>query len=298
MPLRQIILATIAYADVFDYPLTETELYRWLIGVVSVRIPKSFIGVEKVKRNGTTFLFLAGRSSIVKQRLERAVIADHKWARARHAAAAFCWIPTVQLVGVTGGLSVNNARIDDDIDLFFIVSKQTLWVTRLLVTVTSDILGIRRRPNEHDVENKICLNMFMTEDALELPIVDQDLFAAHEVLQMVPLWERGGVYKQFLRSNTWVKYFLPNAWKEQYHLARDTYRGSKIRNMITGILGCLEPPASMVQLWYMQKHRTTEIIGRGVLRFHPKDARVWIKEKYAKRLKKLDIPLDNVFYHR
>lgn len=60
----------------------------------------------------------------------------------------------------------------------------------------------------------------------------------------------------------------------------------------------LEPIARVVQLWYMRNHRTHEVISDTSLRFHPKDARVWIKRKLRTRLAKLHVPLDKVFYAR
>ncbi len=59
-----------------------------------------------------------------------------------------------------------------------------------------------------------------------------------------------------------------------------------------------EPLAKFVQLWYMRRHRTEEVITDTVIRFHPKDARVWIKRKLATRLSRHNIPLDRIFYGR
>ncbi len=53
-----------------------------------------------------------------------------------------------------------------------------------------------------------------------------------------------------------------------------------------------------IQLWYMARHRTHEVISETQLRFHPNDARVWIKRKLATRLRRFGIPLDKVFYAR
>jgi len=65
-----------------------------------------------------------------------------------------------------------------------------------------------------------------------------------------------------------------------------------------GIVMVVEYICKVVQLWYMKKHRTSEVISDSILRFHPNDARVWIKRKLAARLKKYNIPLDKVFYAR
>jgi len=53
-----------------------------------------------------------------------------------------------------------------------------------------------------------------------------------------------------------------------------------------------------VQLWYMKKHRTNEVISDTMLRFHPKDARIWIKREFAKRLARYNVPIDKFFNAR
>lgn len=60
----------------------------------------------------------------------------------------------------------------------------------------------------------------------------------------------------------------------------------------------LEPLARSVQLWYMKNKRTREVITDTTLRFHPKDARVWVKKKLSGRLTRYNIPLDKVFKDR
>ncbi len=195
-------IATVAYADVFDYPLTPAELRMWMI-----------FGSEKVPRNKKYF-FLKGRSAIVKIREERARYQGEKWEVARRAAKILSYIPSILLIGVTGGLAMNNARRDDDVDLFFIVQQNALWTTRFFATILMDIFGLRRHPNETSVSNKVCLNMFVTAPAVQAS--ERDLFTAHEVLQMVPLVDRGRTYKKFLKANKWVRAYLPNAWKAKY----------------------------------------------------------------------------------
>jgi hypothetical protein len=53
------------------------------------------------------------------------------------------------------------------------------------------------------------------------------------------------------------------------------------------ILTQLEALARWAQLRYMAKKRTTEVVEKGRLRFHPQDARSWVLPEYQQRLKKL-----------
>lgn len=259
-----------------------------------------FDGRAPAKRK--KYYFLKGRKNLVHIREERAKWQPQKWAIARRAAALLGRIPTIKLIGVTGGLAMNNADYGDDVDLFFVVADGTLWITRLMATVLMDIFGLRRKPGDKNITDRVCLNMFMSEGFLALEKEERDCFTAHEVLQMTPLWEQGNAYHKFLKANQWVKRFLPNAWREKN--AKWPMPNAKLKrsNMLFSIYHLafiiLEPLAKFVQLWYMRRHRTSEVITDTVIRFHPKDARVWIKRKLATRLVRYNIPLDKIFYGR
>jgi len=284
------LIATVAYADIFGYPLTRRELIFWLLfhPVSRIRLPVDIQGVH-------SFVTLRGHQRLVRERLAKQKEQEKKWRIARRASAWLSRVPTIKLIGVTGGLAMNNAKKEDDVDLFFIVSDGTLWVSRLLSTVLTDALGLRRRPGDRKFADKVCLNMFMTEDALSIPAKERDLFAAHEVLQMKPLWDREDTYMKFLIKNKWVMKLLPNAWLAKNRASSNEHRASGWK-FGAWCLGFLERPARVLQLLYMKRHRTTEVVTDQVLRFHPRDARVWVKAALQKRLASFNIPLDNVFY--
>ena len=121
---------------------------------------------------------------------------------------------------------------------------------------------------------------------------------------MTPLWGRDGVYKRFLYANAWVKKFLPNAWEEKVKSSREAGsrsagQKSKVKSQKSyKVFSILEPIAQFMQLRYMNRRRTTEVIGDTVIRFHPRDARGWIKKELGRRLAQFNIPLDKIFYGR
>lgn len=282
-------IATLAYADVFGYPLTKQEVLRWFLYYPVNSIPK----MNGTEQHGEYVLWCGKRKQIAGHRANQ-TWQPGKWEIARKSSRWLSLVPTIQLVGVTGGLAMNNAGREDDIDLFFVVTDGTLWVSRMLATVLMDMLGLRRHPKDQRVANKVCLNMFMSESATQLPRPDRDCFTAHEVLQMAPLWEQKGTYRKFLRTNRWVTRFLPNAWEE-----KKTIRVAQMYTsfpLVIWLLRLFEWPSKQLQLWYMAHHRTHEVITDTILRFHPRDARIWVKRKLAARLAKFHIPLDKVFY--
>lgn len=116
------------------------------------------------------------------------------------------------MVAVTGNLAMDNAEKNDDIDLLIVTARKRLWLTRLLTNFLVEIVANRRRPNDKEVKDKICLNMFLTEDHLKIPLKEQNLFTAHEVCQLKLLWQRKNSYQKFIQKNLWSQKFLPN-WK-------------------------------------------------------------------------------------
>lgn len=290
--IQHAIMKTIIYADIFDCPLTKEEIEKWLI---SSKNKEQITGnkINKIKltqeRNG--LYFLKGRDSIVAEREKRKKYSAEKLKIAQQIVSMIKFIPSVKLIGTTGALAMENAKKDDDIDLFIITSRGLLWTTRFLSTLIVEITGMRRHPQEKNVNNKICLNMFVDEDHLEIPHKEQDLFSAHEVVQMKLLWDKDETYKKFLRANEWVKKFLPNAIKNAIKTRSARWQSltwipPMVEELVKSFFNVLEKIFKNSQLWYMIKRRTTEVIKEGIIRFHPHDARIWILKKYRERIKR------------
>lgn len=286
------ILKTLIYADLFDYPLTEEEIWKRVIKVKSPQHQsvwgrrqtevKSTIKNLKLIQEKDGLYFLKEREKIVALRQRRKKWSEEKLKIAKKIASFLRFIPTIKLIGITGALAIDNVKEDDDIDLFVVTSQGLLWTTRLLATFLTEVTGRRRHPGETNVADKICLNMFVDEDHLSVPSFERDLFSAHEVVQMKPLYDKGDTYQKFLQANLWVKDYLPN--------------GIGIKNALKTPEKSVRPYFSVVekifknfQLWYMGKRRTTEVITDGVIRFHPQDARKWVLKKYHQRLSDLGL---------
>lgn len=301
MSFEDLLYVTLSYADIFDYPLTSAELRLFSLSKFT-HLLKKIRGVELKIVRGKKYYFLLGREEVLAKRIHREQYAREKWRKAAIIARAIGRIPTVCLVGVTGGLAMSNTTPEDDIDLYCVTEKNTLWITRFLVTLLVSLLGVRRVPTTKRVKDLFCLNMFTTVEGMRVPKSERDLFSAHEVVQMVPLWEKKGAYKKFLHDNQWVENYLPNAWRKKnakWQMSNDKLkRNNYIFSIYHLVFVMFEPLARILQLWYMRDKRTHEVISSQTVRFHPTDARVWIKKKLQKRLKKMNIPLDTIFYRQ
>lgn len=282
-PIDYAVIKTVCYADVFDYPLTFREITKRLIEHRDSpdEIQRALAGEKNISfKNG--FYFLKGRGEIVSVRKKRKVWSGKKRKIAGRVALLLRFIPSVKLVGISGGLAIDNCERSDDIDLFIICRRNLLWTTRLLVTLIIHLTGMRRVPKEGKAKNKICLNMFITEDSLTLPKGERDLFAAHEVIQMSQIYSKQNLYGKFLSSNGWVMKFLPNALN---NLPFQSPQGEN-ENILDFIWVGLDFILKHIQLRYMKNKRSGEIIANGIIRFHPEDARIWVMRGYRERIKK------------
>lgn len=279
--ISQAIIRTVIYADIFSYPLTGNEIRTWLIGVSlrsGSKLPLKNIKIIKKKRG---YYFLINKESLVKIRKDRQKFSRKKMQLAGKTVKVLKIIPSVKFIGLTGALSMNNATQGDDIDLFIVTSPGLLWLTRFLSVILMELLRVRRRPDDISVNNKICLNMLADTNHLALPLSDQDLYGAHEVFQLKPLFDRENIYARFIYENNWAFKYLPNPRIRK----SSPNKISKINRKPFIILRLLEKILRSLQLNYMEKKRTSEIIGNGLLKFHPRDARSWVMAEYRERLK-------------
>ena len=198
------ILHTVAYADIFDYPLTVEEIHRYLTGI---RAPLELV-YESLQNNNLTpallqrtnqYYTLPGRAGIVMTRQQRERVASRLWPHALRYGRLIAMLPFVRMVAVTGSLAMNNSDVNGDIDYLIVTAPGRLWMCRLLA------LAVVRLASFQHV--RLCPNYFISERVLEFP--DHTLYAAHEFAQMAPVAGMD-VYRQMQASNAWVRTFLPN----------------------------------------------------------------------------------------
>jgi hypothetical protein len=179
--LEEAILMVIVFFDMFDYPLTSFEIWKFLnvkcelYDVLEVLVEIKNINFNNVntptllakrgqQKNG--FYFLAGREEIADLRVKRYNIADRKFKRAILIGRVFKIIPWIKMLAVGNIMGSNNSKDESDIDLFIISQKNRVWITRFFCVSIIKIFGIR--PTTNNVRDKICLSFFVDEAALDL----------------------------------------------------------------------------------------------------------------------------------
>ncbi len=203
--LEQAILDTLAYADIFQYPMTPDEIHRYLIEV-KASLPEVCAALDRMETHQGMvecqdgFYSLPGRVHLVAIRRRRRQAAARLWPQAIHYGRLISHLPFVRMVAVTGSLAMNNAEPPADLDYLIVTRPGRLWLARAMV-----ILLVRWAAARGSV---LCPNYFLTDTAMALQ--ERDLFTAHELAQMVPL-SGFAVHTAMRRLNDWVAGYLPNA---------------------------------------------------------------------------------------
>lgn len=279
---QRAIIKALCYADVFDYPLTRHELWRTLDTRLShARFTNALDELSKNKLiTFDTFIALRQRTAIVALRKKRERIAQKKHSVAQQGIKPLRLLPTIWFVGISGSLAVNNTEKNADIDLFIITAPHTLWTTRLMVNSLLHVLGNKRKVGQREAQDALCINMWMDGAQLHLPKNERDLYTAHELIQLKPLINKHETHERLLRANRWVHTYLPNSRSIQKTFVKKTSQTAPV---------FYETISRRLQLWYMAKHRSTETIGKHLLKFHPHDVRRDVLAAYAKRLHRFGI---------
>lgn len=285
--LKEAILKTLCYRDLFDYPLTEEELGEFLIEKAAGRSEVAhalaqLVAEDKVKEE-RGFYFLRGREEVVEIRLKREKISGKKFLRVRRFLKVLRFLPWVEAVFLTGALAAGNAQRDDDIDLMVVTRRNRVWLTRFLATLLFDILRIRRKPRQESQRDQFCLNIFLAENALALPESEQNLYSSHEVALAYPLWSRGYINERFLSENPWVTRFLPNLELPEVRTKAAKFSGI-LGKAAAAFWSCLDFALWRLQLSYMGGKRTREIVERNRIFFHPVDLAKKILPAYKVRV--------------
>jgi hypothetical protein len=279
--VEQAIVKTLCYADIFDYPLTQPEIFQYLIWAESDKPPrkKDFISplfsLAKAGHIAQTkgHFYLPGRKALVDLRKKKAGINIKKSQLAWKLLQPLEENPNILGVLLTGALAMNNAESTDDIDVMIITAAHKLWTTRPQVTFA--LRGKRRTPTAKKVNNLICTNMYVDETALAVPTNIRSLYTAHEVAQVKPLINKDHIYERFLIANQWIQQHLPNILVPSNTLTP----GARLSTP-----NLIETLAYHLQYRYMKPKITRETVTRNVAYFHPRNTSKHVLHRYQTNL--------------
>lgn len=231
-PLSRAIAETLAYADLFDYPLTAQQIHRYLAHVTATlaQVEEALTAepwlTSHVERHGDLYC-LRGRAEIIPLHETRQAYARSLWRTGRTLARLVAHLPFVRMVAMIGSLTMDNPRAaDDDIDLFIVTAPGRVWLTRALVILLVRLAALRG----HD----LCPNYLLSTRRLTIP--GNDIFTAHELAQLLPLHGRE-TFQALLAANRWLADYLPNAAPQDGQAHDISGLGRMVQRLAELILG-------------------------------------------------------------
>jgi predicted nucleotidyltransferase len=201
---RENILATLAYFDIFKYPLTSGEIYLFLKNKYNQsdfeRALKYLVAGQSVYQF-SNFYTLRNDHELIIRRYNGNKKAAELIKIAAKVGDMLIKFPYVRGIAISGSLSKNFADENSDIDLFIITAKNRLWIARTLMHAFKKLTYLVNK------QDYFCMNYYIDEDQLE--IKEKTIYTAIEVVTLIPL-QGDTVIEQFYAANSWTREYLPN----------------------------------------------------------------------------------------
>jgi hypothetical protein len=204
LSVKQDILATLCYFDIFDYPLTQTEIAQFLKNSYEheqfIKDLNDLVSETWIYKFNE-FYMLQDNYLLLERRRNGNIHAKTMLARAERIAGFLSGFPFVKGVAVSGSLPKSFADKSSCIDFFIITEKNKLWLARTFMQCLKKISVLFKK---HD---RFCTNYYIDEAMLQ--IREKNIYTATEIATLLPL--RGiRIFDEFFKTNTWSKTFLPN----------------------------------------------------------------------------------------
>lgn len=313
--LEKSILRTVAFYNLLGLPLTAFEIQKYLIrqpptvnrqasielsDILEILDKSDFLKGKIKQKLG--FYFLTGRDFLVEDRLEKQKLTDLKWRKLKHLIFLLQGFPFIKMVMVTGSLAFGNVKPESDFDILIFARAGRIWTVRFLTTLFFWMLGLRR--SDKDTSDKICLNHYLSDDALEIKY--RNIYEVQAYARSLPVLENEpGFYQKFCAANNWIKDWLI-FWPEKFINAdagdiagQKKVKVSRFLNFkrrlsekaLGGKIGdWLEKILRKIQLWHIERHPLKDKIGGRIvttdkeLEFHPQfHSCKTILEEYERR---------------
>jgi len=253
-----------------SYPMSIDDIHRMLtVEVAKEELTTTLDAMLTqnliVKDIAGKWYTVNGQAILFKKRIERQQITQAKHAILTRLTPLLEIFPWIDAVYVTGSCALDNASIDDDIDLMIITTPHTLFICRLYTFIVTKLLGMARKRSVSSQANSICINIWLDRNYLVAPNAKSNTYSAREIASAKVIFDKNHSMGKFISVNPWVVKRIPN-WQYKQDYQADPHE--QIRKI--SLISPLNKVLGQMQLWYMRAHVTNEFVGMNQLWFHPK----------------------------
>ncbi len=204
--IKKDILATLAYFNMFEYPLRKSEIFIFLGHCDDFH--EFEIGLQELLDESIIFKIgdfysLYNNYLLAVRRYKGNENAKMMLRKADKAASFLSAFPFVRGIAVSGSLSKNFADENTDIDFFIITSANRLWIARTFLHIFKKFTYL------FNMQDLFCMNYFIDEEELE--ILEKNIYTATEIATIMPL-SGCKIFGSFFKENTWAKSYFPNKY--------------------------------------------------------------------------------------
>jgi hypothetical protein len=211
---REAIQKTLAYFDIFHYPLTCGEIRQFLDRTVDRNLLKRQL--KQLQEEKKVFLYnnfysIQNNPLLAHRRKQGNQLAEQLLIKALKIGRFLYQFPFVRAIGISGSLSKNYADEKADIDFFIITKADRLWIARTIMHCYKKLTFLTGRQHFY------CMNYYIDEKAMLLQ--EQNIFTAIEIKTLLPVCGEQTM-QLFFETNKWASEQLPSC----------SYRSQQKRN--------------------------------------------------------------------
>lgn len=203
-PLSKNIIKTLAYYDIFSYPLKVEEIYHNLpvnhCTAKDIQSELNLLCEKGLVYRINDFYLLQNNCEIVRKRIQGNKLCMKKMKSAFRMSKFISKFPYVRAIFLTGSISKGYMDKESDVDYMIITEPNRLWVSKLLLTIFKKIFLLNSR-------KVFCVNYYIDYNHLE--IEEKNVFTATEIVTLIPVFGKK-YYEEFYSKNIWIKEYFPN----------------------------------------------------------------------------------------
>ncbi len=161
--VKENILKTLLYYDIFSHPLSSDEIFSLLPQNTLSKSTVNKILREYSQSNSQIFskdnyYFVGKNEHYVELRQRREAFSKEGWKTARLVTHIIKRFPFVRAVFITGTLSKNSSLPESDLDFMVVTKNNRLWICRTLLMLFKKIFLF----NSYKY---FCINYFISEES-------------------------------------------------------------------------------------------------------------------------------------
>ena len=228
--LKQDIIRTLAYYDIFSYPLTASEVYNNLrdnhTNLDEVKSELEKLSQSHILHRKGEFYLLNNDNNYIKRREKGNVLAKKRLKTAQRVSGFISRFPFIRGILLSGSISKGFMEEDSDIDYFVITHPNRVWFSRLMLMLFKKIFLLNSK-------KMFCINYFVDSENLE--IQEKNIFTATELVTLLPTFN-SEMYEELYAKNIWMKQFYPNFPKREATEVLDKKNGM-LKSALEKLLG-------------------------------------------------------------